>query len=125
MSAFVIQSQDQVIDFLNATVKDCLNGIFFHLDCLKYKRMPNNSKSTWICNSCKEKPFKANDVKISTVQSGENITSSLTSLIPSTTCTYSIPQDPCGDVNHSVDYLSEIVMITILMLNLTVMMIYK
>ncbi|KAK2555743.1 hypothetical protein P5673_022310 [Acropora cervicornis] len=86
--------------------EDCLNGKFFHLDCLKYKRMPNNSKSTWICNSCKEKPIKASDVNISTVQSGENITSSLTSLIPSTTCTSSIPQDPCGDVNHSVDYLS-------------------
>ena len=86
--------------------EDCLNGKFFHLDCLKYKRMPNNSKSTWICNSCKEKPNKANDVNIFTVQSGENITSSLTSLIPSTTCTSSIPQHPYGDVNHSVDYLS-------------------
>lgn len=77
--------------------EDCLNGKIFHLDCLKYKRMPNNSTSTWICNSCKEKPYKGNDVNISTVQSGENSTSTGTS---------SIPQDPCGDVDHSVDDLS-------------------
>ncbi|CAH3151454.1 unnamed protein product, partial [Porites lobata] len=35
--------------------EDCLNGKFFHLDCLKYKRMPNNSKTTWVCNNCKGK----------------------------------------------------------------------
>ena len=29
------------------------NGKFFHLNCLDYKRMPNNSKTTWMCRSCK------------------------------------------------------------------------
>lgn len=28
---------------------------FFHLDCLKYKRMPNNSQTTWICPSRRKK----------------------------------------------------------------------
>ena len=83
--------------------EDCLNGTFFHLDCLKYKRMPNNSKTTWVCNSCKGKPYKANDVNIATVQSGENDSSSLTSSIQSTTCTSSIPQDLCGDTDSTVD----------------------
>ena len=81
----------------------CLNGKCFHLDCLKYKRMPNNSKTTWVCNSCKGKPHKANDVNIATVQSGENDSSSLTSSIQSTTCTSSIPQDLCGDADSTVD----------------------
>ena len=94
--------------------EDCLNGKFFHLDCLKYKRMPNNSKTTWVCNSCKGKPHKANDVNIATVQSGENDSSSLTSSIQSTTCTSSILQDLCGDIDG---------MMTFRLINVTVMMI--
>ncbi|PFX11550.1 Inhibitor of growth protein 5 [Stylophora pistillata] len=86
--------------------EECLNGKFFHLHCLKYKRMPNNSKSTWICNSCKEKLYKVNNVNISTVQSGENTTSTLNPSIPSTTCTSSIPQNLCGGVDGTVDDLS-------------------
>ena len=31
---------------------DCKNGKFFHLACLGFKRMPNNS-NTWICPVCK------------------------------------------------------------------------
>lgn len=31
----------------------CNNGNFFHLTCLKYKRMPNNSRTTWICPGCR------------------------------------------------------------------------
>ena len=65
--------------------------------------MPNNSKTTWVCNSCKGKPHKANDVNIATVQSGENDSSSLTSSIQSTTCTSSIPQDLCDDADSTVD----------------------
>ena len=84
-------------------------------DCLKYKRMPNNSKTTWVCNSCKGKPHKANDVNIATVQSGENDSSSLTSSIQSTTCTSSIPQDLCVDIDS---------MMTFRLINVTVMMIY-
>ena len=68
--------------------------------------MPNNSKTTWVCSSCKGKPHKANDVNIATVQSVENDSSSLTSSIQSTTCTSSIPQDLCGDIDSSVDDLS-------------------
>ena len=28
--------------------ENCQNGKFFHLNCLDYKRMPNNSKTTWM-----------------------------------------------------------------------------
>ena len=31
----------------------CSNGKFFHLGCLNYKRLPNNSKSTWQCPACR------------------------------------------------------------------------
>ena len=78
--------------------------------------MPNNSKTTWVCNNCKGKPHKANDVNIATVQSGENDSSSLTSSIQSTTCTSSILQDLCGDIDS---------MMTFRLINVTVMMIYK
>lgn len=33
----------------------CKNGKFFHLNCLNYKRRPNNS-SSWRCNKCKSVP---------------------------------------------------------------------
>ena len=33
--------------------ENCQNGKYFHLHCLGYKRMPNNSQSTWMCSSCK------------------------------------------------------------------------
>ena len=32
---------------------NCQNGNFFHLQCLQYKRMPNNNKTTWVCSDCK------------------------------------------------------------------------
>ena len=35
--------------------KSCENGRYFHLNCLNYKRMPNNSQTTWICPSCRKK----------------------------------------------------------------------
>ena len=34
---------------------DGQNGKYFHLNCLDYKRMPNNCQTTWLCSSCKEK----------------------------------------------------------------------
>ena len=30
----------------------CMNGKFFHLTCMNYKRKPNNAKATWICPNC-------------------------------------------------------------------------
>ena len=33
----------------------CQNGKYFHLQCINYKRMPNNA-STWQCSHCKSKP---------------------------------------------------------------------
>ena len=46
--------------------ESCENGRFFHLNCLKYKRMPNNGQTTWICPSCRKKitvsnPYKDDD----------------------------------------------------------------
>ena len=29
-----------------------MNGKFFHLTCVNYKRKPNNAKTTWICPNC-------------------------------------------------------------------------
>ena len=31
----------------------CNNGRFFHLACINLKRMPNTSKTTWVCPACK------------------------------------------------------------------------
>ena len=31
----------------------CKYGKYFHLSCLKYNKLPNNSKTTWICQWCK------------------------------------------------------------------------
>ena len=46
--------------------ESCENGRYFHLNCLKYKRMPNNSQTTWICPPCCKKvkvtcPHKGDD----------------------------------------------------------------
>ena len=30
----------------------CINGKFFHLSCMNYKRKPNNAKTIWICPDC-------------------------------------------------------------------------
>ena len=38
----------------------CKNGKFFHLVCLGLKRMPNNTKTTWLCGSCKGKKSQTN-----------------------------------------------------------------
>lgn len=53
--------------------ESCENGRFFHLDCLKYKRMPNNSQTTWICPSCCKKvkvtrPHKDDDDHVTFIQ---------------------------------------------------------
>ena len=42
---------------------NCKDGHFFHLNCLGYKRMPSNGKTTWVCHGC-----KANNVPLSSVQ---------------------------------------------------------
>ena len=31
----------------------CTSGTFFHLECMSYKRYPNNYKSSWTCAKCK------------------------------------------------------------------------
>ena len=31
----------------------CSSGNFFHLNCLSYKRCPNNYKLSWLCNDCR------------------------------------------------------------------------
>ncbi|EDO41537.1 predicted protein [Nematostella vectensis] len=33
--------------------KECKSRQFFHLSCLGYKRRPNNSKTSWMCNYCR------------------------------------------------------------------------
>ena len=43
---------DRSIECHNA---DCGSGHFFHLSCLGLKRVPNNSKTTWQCFTCRGK----------------------------------------------------------------------
>ena len=43
---------EKLLQCHNAT---CKNGGFFHLNCLNYKRMPNNSQTTWVCPACRKK----------------------------------------------------------------------
>ena len=31
----------------------CSSGKFFHLECMSYKRCPNNYKTSWTCSKCK------------------------------------------------------------------------
>ena len=38
---------------LKCTIENCENGLFFHMACLNYKRMPNNYKTIWVCPKCK------------------------------------------------------------------------
>ena len=80
--------------------------------------MPNNSKSIRICNNCKGKPHKENNISISTAKASQPITTPLTechssksnSLNRSTTCTSSSPQDfTCSDDDNSVHDVSDIV----------------
>ena len=40
---------------------NCKSGNFFHLTCLGYKKMLNNSKTTWQCNNCKKMKTKSVD----------------------------------------------------------------
>ena len=55
----------------------CMNGMFFHLTCMNYKRKPNNAKTTWICPNCsaanlyatKTKVARGDSVKASTCNS--------------------------------------------------------
>lgn len=32
----------------------CHNGIFFHLKCVGYNRLPNNARTTWKCSACSQ-----------------------------------------------------------------------
>lgn len=48
------KASDKLIECHNAT---CKRGKFFHLECLGYKKRPNNSKSTWKCDFCRTKKY--------------------------------------------------------------------
>ena len=38
---------------MKCMIENCENGLFFHMACLNYKRMPNNYKTIWVCPKCK------------------------------------------------------------------------
>ena len=48
--------------------ESCDNGKFFHLICLNYKKMSNNSQTTWVCLQCKKK------VKVTRPQNTDDVT---------------------------------------------------
>lgn len=50
----------------------CRYGKFFHLQCLGFKRMPNNSKTTWQCSSCRKKKFCPTTCTSVTLSSNES-----------------------------------------------------
>ena len=60
-SVCICQAMSQQSDKLRERhSKDFQSGKFFHLTCHGYKKMPNNSKTTWKCTNCKKsnaKPF--------------------------------------------------------------------
>ena len=67
-------TSDKLIECHN---NPCMNGKFFHLTCMNYKRKPNNAKTTWICPNCsaanlyatKTKVARGDSVKASTCNS--------------------------------------------------------
>ena len=71
-----VTANDKLIECHN---NPCMNGKFFHLPCMNYKRKPNNAKTTWICPNCsvanlydtkaKIKVKNSNSVKASTCNS--------------------------------------------------------
>lgn len=70
---------DRLVECHNAT---CNNGNFFHLSCLGLKRMPSNSKTTWLCYICRVKDKKSISTKATTstscTQTQSPVQSSLT-----------------------------------------------
>lgn len=72
-SVCICQAVPQQSDkLLECHSEDCQSGKFFHLTCIGYKKMPNNSKTTWKCTNCKKgnaKPFHdSSEVPVSTGQ---------------------------------------------------------
>ena len=50
----------------------CRNGKFFHLGCLRLKRMPNNSKTTWQCPACRKSKFQPTTCTSNSESESEN-----------------------------------------------------
>ena len=70
---------------------DCENDQFFHLCCLDYRSMPNNSLTTWICSNC-----KVSRTYQPAVQSPSQ-TSQQAAKTPATTCSsFSLPPPQSG-----------------------------
>ena len=42
----------EIKNHLKCVNENCLNGKYFHLKCLGYKKRPNNYKTQWLCNGC-------------------------------------------------------------------------
>ena len=75
----------------------CQSGKFFHLKCLNYKRMPNNSKLYWVCKNCKVKKKPAD-------KSSLTIPTTCSSYTTSTTCTVN---NPSASVVSGTEYESD------------------
>ena len=78
----ICQSKPQQTDrLLPCNNVNCKEGKYFHLNCLGYRRMPSNSKTTWVCYGC-----KTNKVPVSLVNTEQKISNSETGT--ATTCTF-------------------------------------
>ena len=82
---------DRIIECHNA---DCDSGHFFHLTCLGLKRLPNNSKTTWQCVTCRGKKTQK------------------TSAQPTTSTSSALPQSPVASSISSASESEEEIQVT-------------
>ena len=53
LSAYAVRRPRKVrLKLIECHNNPCMNGQFFHLTCMNYKRKPNNAKTTWNCPNC-------------------------------------------------------------------------
>ena len=80
---YLPSSATTIWQLLECHSKDCQSGKFYHLTFLGYKKMPNNSKTTWKCTNWKKsnaKPFHDKSaVPVSTGQENAVTTTTLSS----------------------------------------------
>lgn len=82
----------------------CENGMFFHLSCLGLKRMPNNSKTTWQCEACRQKSTSSSKfVKLTTSTSCTIHASPVTPMPTALT----LASDPSSDSEDEISITKE------------------
>lgn len=86
---------------------DCKSGKFFHLNCLGFKRMPNNYKTIWQCAACKQ-PDKLVSPPTTSTSSANDTSPCVSAPVPSTS-TSCITSDSDSDSEDDVEIIKETV----------------